>query len=106
MRLEKTGHRTSSMGTDLLEQHKDIPNQIKMSVTSRKELQAGMAEALLLMGVGTSPILQFPEMRVLCLGPRKNSHRVVLRGLRVLSAQNLVCYPQIHTKVGNRALDN
>lgn len=57
------------MGTDLLEQQRDITNQIRTSATSRKELQEGTAEALLLMGMGTSAILLVPEMRFLPLRP-------------------------------------
>ncbi len=94
------------MGTDLPEQRRDITNRIKMLATSRKELQAGMAVALLLMGMGTSPILRVLEARFLRLGPRKDSHRVVLPSLRVPSAQNLVRYPQRHTKIRDHSPNN
>ena len=104
--LQTTGHRTSSMGTDLLEQQRDITNQIRTSATSRKELQEGTAEALLLMGMGTSAILLVPETRFLPLRPRKDSHRVVLPGLRVSNAQNLVRYPQRHLIVKDHPPDN
>ena len=53
MHLQKTGNLTSSMGTDLVRQQRDITNKIRMLAISRQELQAGMAEALLLMGMGT-----------------------------------------------------
>ena len=104
--LQKTGHRTSSMGTDLLEQQRDTPNQIKMSATSRKQLQAGMAQPLLLMGMGIAPILRVLKTRFLRLGPRKDSHRVVPLDLRAPIAQNLVRYPQRHTKVRGHPPDN
>ena len=106
MHLRTTGHRTSSVGRDLLDQQRVTTSQIKMSVTSRKKSLAGMAEALLLMGVGILPTLPVPGTRFRRLRVRKDSHRVVLRNLRVPSAQNLVCYSRRHIKVRDHASDD